>query len=81
MVLILAGSASKRLGGSLSAHMGTPLVETEIKRFPDGECYVRILTDLSDSDVVIVQSTYPDTNIIELFALQEAVSQQGGPGD
>jgi len=63
------------LGRSLSEHMNVPLVETEIKRFPDGECYVRILTDLTDQEVVIVQSTYPDDNIIELFALQEAMNE------
>jgi ribose-phosphate pyrophosphokinase len=74
-VLILAGSASTKLGISLSEHMDIRLVETEIKRFPDDECYVRILTDLANEDVVIVQPTYPDNNIIELFALQEAVQE------
>ena len=73
--MILAGSASSKLGRSLSEHMGIPLVETEIRRFPDGECYVRVLTDLADQDVVMIQPTYPDQNIIELFALQEAVRE------
>jgi ribose-phosphate pyrophosphokinase len=74
-VLILSGSASSKLGKSLSEHMGVPLVEREIKRFPDGECYVRITSDLTDQEVVIVQPTYPDNNIVELFALQEAVNE------
>lgn len=74
-MLILPGSASEKLGKALSEHMDVPLVEAEIKRFPDRECYARIITDLTDEEVVVVQSTYPDPNIIELFALQEAVKE------
>ncbi len=75
MVLIIAGSASGNLAKALSEHMSVPLAETDIKRFPDGECYVRILGDLTDQEVVIVQSTYPDHNIIELLAIQAAVRE------
>lgn len=74
-VFVVSGSASRRLGDSLAHHLGATLAKTEIRRFPDGECYVRIASDLKDQEVVLVQTTYPDPNIIELFALQEAVHE------
>lgn len=74
-VFVVSGSASRHLGDSLAKHLGANLAQTEIRRFPDGECYVRIASDLHDQDVILVQTTYPDPNIIELFALQEAVKE------
>jgi len=74
-VFVVSGSASRKLGDSLAKHLGATLAETEIRRFPDGECYVRITSDLADQEVALVQTTYPDNNIIELFALQEAVRE------
>jgi ribose-phosphate pyrophosphokinase len=55
--------------------LGCALVKTEIKRWPDTECYVRLEDNLKDQDAVIVQTTFPDANIIELFLLQDAVAE------
>jgi len=70
---IIAGSASKKLGLNLSKRLDISLTETEIKRFPDKECYVRICENLDGEDVAIIQTTYPDENLIELFLLQDAI--------
>ncbi len=48
---------------------------TELKRFPDGEGYVRIHDDLAGQEVVIVQNSYPDPNLVELLLLQDAVME------
>ena len=32
--------------------------------------YIQIVDDVAGEDVIIVQTTYPDPNIIELFLLQ-----------
>jgi ribose-phosphate pyrophosphokinase len=55
--------------------MNVKLATVESKRFPDGECYVRIDEDLRNQDVVVVQTTYPDPNLVELFILLDAVRE------
>jgi len=52
--------------GSLS------IAETIIHRFPDGELYVRIKEKIEKHEIIIIQTTYPDENIIELFLLLDA---------
>jgi ribose-phosphate pyrophosphokinase len=72
---IISGSASQTVAQGLSDEMGIPLVHTTSKRFPDDEFYVRLLDDISGDDVIIVQTTYPDNNIVELFLLQNVVKE------
>ena len=74
---IIGGTASKTVAEDLSKELGAPLADTISKRFPDDEFYVRIMDDLSGEHVVIVQTTYPDSNIVELFILQNAVEEAG----
>ncbi len=69
---IIPGTASKSIAEDLSKILNASLSKTTIKRFPDKELYVRILDDLEGEEVIIVQTTYPDPNIIELFLLQNA---------
>ena len=69
---IIAGNASRSIAEDLSKILKSPLAKTITKRFPDQELYVRLLDDLEGEEVVIVQTTYPDPNIIELFLLQNA---------
>jgi ribose-phosphate pyrophosphokinase len=71
---IIGGSASKILAEELARVSGSDLVKTEFKRFPDGEGYARILDDLTGEKVVLVQTTLPDPNIVELFLWQDAVN-------
>ena len=72
---IVGGSASRRLAGALAESLEAPISEVEVARFPDGECYVRIENDLDGQDVVIVQTAWPDPNIVELMLLQDAVRE------
>ena len=74
---IVAGSASKAIAKDLSKELKKPLAKTISKRFPDNELYIRILDDISGEEVIIVQTTYPDPNIVELFLLQDAVKEAG----
>ncbi len=74
---IIGGTASKTVAEDLSRELHVPLAKTISKRFPDDELYVRILDDISGEDVIIVQTTYPDSNIVELFLLQDAVREAG----
>jgi len=74
---IIGGTASKSIAEDLSKDLNVKLANTISKRFPDDEFYVRILDDVSGEHVIIVQTTYPDNNTIELFLLQNAVEEAG----
>ncbi len=74
---IIPGTASKSIAEDLSKILKAPLAKTITKRFPDDELYVRLLDDLEGEEVIIVQTTYPDQNIIELFLLQNAAVEAG----
>jgi len=51
----------------------------EVKRFPDGEKYLRIHDNVKDQDVVAIQSLYrtPDENIFELLLLTDTLRDLG----
>ena len=72
-MFVVGGSASQRLSKELAKSLKAKQAKVEIKRFPDDECYVRVDEDLDGEDVFIVQTTWPDKNIVELFLLQDAV--------
>lgn len=76
-MVIIAGSASQETAKNIAKEINQPLASVLYKRFPDGECYVRINDDLKGKDVIIVQTTHPDEKIIELFLLQDAVKEAG----
>ena len=75
--LVLAGSASVPFATELASLLGTRLARGEAKRFPDGEGYVRIAEVVQGRDVVVVQSTAPDMNLVELLLWQDAAWEAG----
>ncbi|MEE9151915.1 MAG: ribose-phosphate diphosphokinase [Thermoplasmata archaeon] len=74
-MIVVSGSASKSLSKTLADELGVKLANVEFRRFPDDECYVRIHDNLDGEEVVVVQTSYPDEKIIELFLLQDAVRE------
>jgi len=72
---VVGGSASKRLSQELAKALNAKLARIEVKRFPDDECYVRIDEDLEGEEVFLVQTAWPDCNIVELFLLQDAIRE------
>jgi len=74
---IIGGTASKTIAEDLAKELKVSLVKTISKRFPDNEFYVRIMDDVRKKDVIIVQTTYPDPNLVELFLLQNAAEESG----
>lgn len=75
--VVVAGSASKPFAEALARELGTTLAATEWKRFPDGEGYARLLTDVTGRDVLVVQSTAPDANLVELLLWLDAAREAG----
>ncbi len=74
---VLCGSTSKSLATDLANKLGTDCIQATTKRFPDGEGYVRIEEESLDKEIVVVQSTYPDSNLVELFLIQDAARGLG----
>jgi len=76
-MMILGGSTSKSLAQDLARVLGVEYVQALTKRFPDGEAYVRIEREALDKEVVLVQNTYPDANLVELLLLLDAARGLG----
>ena len=74
---IVGGTASENVAKDLCKELQATYVKKVSKRFPDDELYIQILDDISKEHVIIVQTTYPDQKIIELFLLQDAVKEAG----
>jgi ribose-phosphate pyrophosphokinase len=75
-LLILSGTANRPLAEEISKHMGMPLGDVTIKRFADGEIFVRLNQNARGRDVFIIQPTPPPAeSILELLLLLDAVKR------
>jgi len=74
---ILGGTSAQSIATNLANRLRQPLAHTTYKRFPDDEFYVRLHDDIAGQDVLIVQTAYPDSKIIELLLIQDAVHDAG----
>lgn len=76
MTVVVAGTASKDLAQKAADLLKAKLVEPEAKTFPDGERYVRIAPKI-EGTALVVQSTWPDANLVELMFLLDAARSAG----
>jgi ribose-phosphate pyrophosphokinase len=76
---ILAGSSGRALAALIARQLSLNVSETEIKRFPDGEKYIRVREDVAGQDVAIIQSIHhdPDDLLFEYFLLCDTVRDLG----
>lgn len=52
--------------------------DAEIRHFPDGETYVRILSDVTDKDVIVACSLHePDDKLLPVYFLTKTVKELG----
>ena len=73
---IFAGSSNPQLATKIAEECGVSLGELSIKRFSDGEIWVKFEENLRGNDVYLVQSTNaPADNIIELALLIDAAKR------
>ena len=70
-MLIFGGSASEVLAIRVAREVGQDVSRLEVKKFPDGEKYIRVLDDVAGKDVLVIQSIYhkPDEYLLELLFL------------
>src|SRR5512138_3320074 len=72
-MLLLSGSANRALSEEVAAHLGQPLCQVTLRRFADGELFVKIDENVRGRDVYIIQPTNPPAeNMIELLLLMDA---------
>jgi ribose-phosphate pyrophosphokinase len=75
-MLLLSGTANRPLSEEIGRFMGLPLGDVTIKRFADGEIFVRINQNARGRDVFIVQPTPPPADsILELLLLMDAAKR------
>src|SRR5512142_197604 len=72
-LLLLAGTANRPLAEEMAQQLGQPLCQVTIRRFADGEIFVKIDENVRGRDVFIIQPTNPPAeNIMELLLLMDA---------
>jgi len=75
-MLLLSGTANRALSEEVAEHLGQPLCHLTIRRFADGEIFVKIDENVRGRDVYIIQSTNPPAeNMIELLLLMDAAKR------
>jgi ribose-phosphate pyrophosphokinase len=75
-MLLLSGTANRPLAEEIGRHMGLPLGDATVRRFADGEIFVRINQNARGRDVFIIQPTPPPADsIMELLLLVDAAKR------
>jgi ribose-phosphate pyrophosphokinase len=71
---LISGTANPELAQKISEYLATPLVQTKITRFSDGEVFVEIKENVRGADVFIIQPTCPpvNENLVELLIMIDA---------
>lgn len=75
-LLTMPGNAG--LGKSLASRLGVAATALRVRRFPDGESYIRIETDVTRQTAIIVCSLcHPDTKILPLLFACDTARELG----
>jgi ribose-phosphate pyrophosphokinase len=71
---ILACNSNKELAEAISSYVGIKLADATIRKFADGEIFVKINENIRGEDVYIIQSTSPPVNdhLMELLITIDA---------
>src|SRR5216684_8414951 len=72
-MMLLAGTANRPLAEEIAVELKQPLCQVTIRRFADGELFVKIDENVRGRDVYIIQPTNPPAeNYMELLLLIDA---------
>jgi len=76
--LIFALPENEDLSASLATALGGDPGEAEIRRFPDGESFVRVLSDVKDREVICACTLHrPDDKLLPLYFLARLLEELG----
>jgi ribose-phosphate pyrophosphokinase len=74
--MVFSGSSNMPLGEKIASRLGKTLGSIELKRFNDGEIWVKYRENIRGKDVFIIQSTNPPAeNIMELLIMIDAANR------
>ena len=78
-MMIFGGSSSQELASRVANELGVKVGRLEIRRFPDGEKYLRVIDDIKDHDLVVIQSIHhtPDELVFEYLLLADTLKDLG----
>ncbi len=76
-MFVFGGTNSTGLAWDVSKGIKADNGKTEIKSFPDGEKYVKVLSHVSGSECAVVQSVRSNDDFVELILLLDALRDQG----
>ena len=75
-MMVMTGTANPQLAAKISEHLNQPLCDLTLRRFADGEIFVRIDENVRGRDVFIIQPTNPPAeNLLELLLLIDAAKR------
>src|SRR5690606_40818874 len=73
---VFSGSSNLPLAEKIAARLGKPLGQVELKRFSDGEIWVKYHENIRGLDVFIIQPTIPPAeNILEILIMIDAAKR------
>lgn len=70
---LFSGSSNPELAAKIAEHLGVELGQIKIRRFKDGEIWVKYTENIRGADVFLIQPTNaPADNILELLIMMDA---------
>jgi ribose-phosphate pyrophosphokinase len=76
--LVFALPGNEALAKSIATAIGADLGEAVIRRFPDGETYVRVLSDVKNTKTIMVCTlANPDEKLLPLYFLSKTLKSLG----
>jgi ribose-phosphate pyrophosphokinase len=76
-MIVFSGRSSEKLGRNIAEKLNADLGKIEIKSFPDGEIYVKALSEVRGKECVVVQSTPGNEDFVELILILDLLRDLG----
>ncbi len=75
--MLIKGPASTELCDKIADETDEEMVGVRSKVFPDGEVYIKLEGDVEGERCTVVQTTYPNQHLLELYMIQDALKENG----
>jgi len=78
-LIVIGGPTCESLTSKVAKELGVEVGKLEVRRFPDGEKYLRVLSDVKGQSVAVIQSIHhtPDELLFEYLLLADALKDLG----
>ncbi|MFH1403394.1 MAG: ribose-phosphate diphosphokinase [Candidatus Altiarchaeota archaeon] len=76
-MIVFSGTKSTALAWEVSKQLKCPAGKTDIRKFPDGEIYVRVETEVAGKECAVIQSTRSSDDFMEIIFLMDALRDAG----